>query len=266
MNLSKTLHVVSPDSIWEVSDTCGVCVPNIYEPLYIRLWHSHLSLFQFSGNCKLTVSTEEIRRSGRATKGQHTKNVEDAEPEPPKRTTKGKASKGKAKKVEASPEPGSDEDEGFVRCICGATEEDEDEDISWVACDKCGAWQHTDCMGLTNTDFEGKNYFCEQCRPQDHKELLVKIKRGEKPWEQARQRQEEKKQKKGKRGRKSKASEVQQEPEPEPVNIAPVAEAIQVEGLGTGGRQKRKLGDDSPAVAKTPEATVRIPELHGEIC
>jgi SPOC domain/Transcription factor S-II (TFIIS), central domain len=68
-------------------------------------------------------------------------------------------------------------------------------------------------MGMpTDEDECPDHYYCEQCRPEDHKELLDGIARGEKPWEDRQaqhQREEEeakaKKRKGGKRGRKSKA-------------------------------------------------------------
>jgi hypothetical protein len=56
---------------------------------------------------------------------------------------------------------------------------------------------------------EPEEYFCEQCKPENHKELLEKMARGEKPWEEvARRRQQEieekkaAKRKKGKKGKK----------------------------------------------------------------
>lgn len=85
-----------------------------------------------------------------------------------------------------------------------------------ICCDRCEAWQHNSCMGLPEEWPEKKKYFCEQCKPQDHKELLAAIKRGEKPWEMAKQRMQQayaeelaakKKGKKG--GRKSNARQVE---------------------------------------------------------
>ena len=53
-------------------------------------------------------------------------------------------------------------------------------------------------------------YYCEQCKPGDHKALLAAISRGEKPWEEVARKREAaaaekgtKKKKGGKRGRKS---------------------------------------------------------------
>jgi hypothetical protein len=134
----------------------------------------------------------EPRRSGRATKGQHTKLLEDDAP--PKREKKGRS---KAKQQD------DDSDEDIIRCICGATE---DED-GWkmVYCEKCSAWQHNLCMGVTEEDDKLPNeYYCEKCRPQDHSDLLAALKRGEKPWvERINKRREEEKAKKSKKGKKA---------------------------------------------------------------
>jgi PHD-finger len=159
--------------------------------------------------------TGEPRRSGRATKGQHTKNQElesppaaaaapppPAPPAPPPPVSKqGK----KSKKSKHSEEPSDDEDDSVIRCICGATEDDD----GWmmISCEKCTAWQHNLCMGITeDPDKLPEKYFCEQCRPQDHKELLAAMARGEKPWEERialRKEEERIKSKKGKKGGKA---------------------------------------------------------------
>lgn len=97
-------------------------------------------------------------------------------------------------------------DEEIIRCICGEYEEEEDIERDMICCDKCSAWQHNDCMGL---DFpkgqEPEQYFCEKCKPDNHRELLAKIEKGERPWEEvARLRaariEELKRKKKGKKG------------------------------------------------------------------
>lgn len=54
-----------------------------------------------------------------------------------------------------------------------------------VACDRCGVWQHTKCLGLPHEQDQmdkWKGYKCEQCQPNYHKELLTKLEAGEKPW------------------------------------------------------------------------------------
>jgi hypothetical protein len=89
-----------------------------------------------------------------------------------------------------------------------------------ICCDKCSAWQHNDCMGLTFAKGEEPaEYFCEQCKPENHQELLGKISRGEKPWEEAEKKRlqeaEEKKARRRKGGKRKKkgarASDVKSE-------------------------------------------------------
>lgn len=92
-----------------------------------------------------------------------------------------------------------------------------------VICDKCSAWQHNICMGISeNADELPEHYFCEQCKPEDHKQLLAQMARGEKPWEernaQKQQEEEEKKgrKRKGKKVKRGRPSEVQPEKPKEP--------------------------------------------------
>jgi SPOC domain-containing protein/transcription initiation factor TFIIS-like protein/PHD finger proteni len=146
------------------------------------------------------ILSGEPRRSGRATKGQHTKNLDLEGPAPtPKREKKQKRP---AKQTSNEPDDEGEED-SIIRCICGATEDEG----GWmmISCENCNAWQHNLCMDVTEVDAELENikYYCEQCKPEDHKELLEAMERGERPWEQrqAQRREEEKaKSKKGKKG------------------------------------------------------------------
>ncbi|KAI1979152.1 Transcription factor bye1 [Ophidiomyces ophidiicola] len=159
---------------------------------------------------------EEPRRSGRATKGQH-KNLDMPEPPPSKRKGKTQGQR-KQTSSEATP-PAANEEEEIIRCICGEYEEEEDVERDMICCDKCSAWQHNDCMGLAFAKGdEPAEYFCEQCKPENHKILLEKMACGERPWEEAAQKRaqaaEEKKTKRkkgGKRGRKSKANDMKSE-------------------------------------------------------
>ncbi|KAG9187301.1 hypothetical protein G6011_05172 [Alternaria panax] len=144
------------------------------------------------------ATTDEIRRSGRANKGHHTKN-QDALDEPsaaPKskapppvpekkgtaQTKKGQA-KGQSQRAQSTQSAENDEEEedAIIRCVCG-----DQRDIrgrQMICCDSCEAWQHNKCLGLPEGDFwEGKNYYCEQCKPEDHVELLAAMARGERPW------------------------------------------------------------------------------------
>ncbi|KAL1955749.1 hypothetical protein VTO42DRAFT_8147 [Malbranchea cinnamomea] len=165
------------------------------------------------------MATEEPRRSGRSTKGQHTKNFDY---EVPQQKRKGKSQSAKpAKPTPPEPTPPvTTEDDEIIRCVCGEYEEEEDIERDMICCDKCSAWQHNDCMGLTFAKGEEPDeYFCEQCKPENHRELLDKMARGEKPWEEAaRKRQllaaqerKPRRRKGGKRGRKPRTTE----PKPE---------------------------------------------------
>ena len=171
------------------------------------------------------LGTDEIRRSGRATKGQNTKE-RDPDEVPTKKTAKGKGKKGKKAQEE------EEQQEDLVRCVCGEYEEETDEPITMLCCDNCEAWQHNDCMGLAD-DYAPASYFCEQCHPEDHKELLAAMDRGEKPWENIPRKQEggQASKKKGKKGRKSAAAVAEESPRP----ATPAA------------GQKRKA-EESPAV------------------
>ncbi|KAK4937579.1 Transcription factor bye1, partial [Elasticomyces elasticus] len=156
----------------------------------------------------------DVRRSGRATKGQHNKSRDDDDESAPK--VKGAAKKGGKKESEA------EEEDEIIRCVCGHYEEEEDEPRTMICCDMCLSWQHNDCMLLPD-DYAPSKYFCEQCKPQNHKKVLDLMKRGEKPWEEvARKREaaqaEKATRKKGKKGRKSggRLSEAARTPTVEP--------------------------------------------------
>jgi hypothetical protein len=140
--------------------------------------------------------TDDIRRSGRANKGHHTKNQDlFDEPQPPtKSKSKGKGDK-KAKSQSARSEStqsgaqqdaepdDEEEEEAIIRCVCG-----DQRDIrgrQMICCDNCSAWQHVKCLGLQEGEHwneDSTTYFCEQCKPADHVDLLAAMARGEKPW------------------------------------------------------------------------------------
>ncbi|KAF4595718.1 Transcription factor S-II, central domain containing protein [Ophiocordyceps camponoti-floridani] len=145
----------------------------------------------------------EPRRSVRATKGQHAKAFDELEPVAAPKRRQSRKSK-KAQEQEQSQEP-----EEVIRCVCGATEQDEDSGEAWISCETCFVWQHNVCVGVSSFEDEiPDNYWCEQCRPQDHKELLDGIAKGEKPWEARRKTHEievaEKKKRRGGRRAKGK--------------------------------------------------------------
>ncbi|KAI4160003.1 MAG: hypothetical protein LQ342_006131 [Letrouitia transgressa] len=215
--------------------------------------------------------SDDVRRSGRATKGQHTKNIDTAETPTAKPRGRGKGSKAAKASTEPSP-PAEDEGDAIIRCICGYVEEDEDDERKMVVCDSCEAWQHNECMEISENDDElPEQYFCEQCRPDLHKPLLEKVNRGEKPWEErARQRaqvEEERKarrRKGGKRGRKSggRVSEIKADATNEEVksNGAPAEPAMDATPskvtlepeAKTENAQKRKLPVDASEETKSP--------------
>ncbi|KAF9890205.1 hypothetical protein FE257_006117 [Aspergillus nanangensis] len=167
---------------------------------------------------------DEPRRSGRSTKGQH-KNLDLVADAPSKKARSKSQSKDKPSKTSVEPtsapsegEEEEEEEEEIIRCICGEYEEEEDVERDMICCDQCSAWQHNDCMGLTFAKGEEPDqYFCEQCKPENHRELLDKIARGEKPWEEAAEKRrkaaEEKKsrRRKGKKGRRGRPSEAKTE-------------------------------------------------------
>ncbi|KAF3085785.1 hypothetical protein TWF569_005730 [Orbilia oligospora] len=161
--------------------------------------------------------TPEPRRSGRSTKGQHTRNAELNEEIPakkpvtapstpaPKKNEKKttRSSKSKSDKTDAtSPAadadadadadananadadadtPGGNEEDGeVIRCVCGADTDEGGRQM--ISCDQCEVWQHSSCMQIP-TKKTPDHYYCEQCKPELHKDLLEKMARGEKPWE-----------------------------------------------------------------------------------
>ena len=138
-------------------------------------------------------TADDTRRSGRANKGQHTK-LPDLldEPVAPKSNSQPKASKkGQSKgrdagRAQSTQTPEAEQDDGeeedaIIRCVCG-----DQRDIrgrQMICCDRCEAWQHNKCLNLPEGDYwEDRTYFCEQCKPENHEDLLAAMARGEKPW------------------------------------------------------------------------------------
>ena len=208
--------------------------------------HFHSTTKTFTDN----LYSDELRRSGRATKGQHTKDQEASE----EVNTKPKGRKGKKGKKAVEEEDGGEED-AYIRCLCGSYEEEEETERSMICCDNCSAWQHNDCMGLPDDpSYSPEAYYCEQCRPEDHVKLLAAIARGEKPWEEAARRRDptsaEVEKKKGKRGRKSAVS-----------RGSPEAE----DGTPTRGGQKRKVEETStPADSKVNTRSDSSPDKSAD--
>lgn len=197
---------------------------------------------------------DEPRRSGRATKGQHKTLDETAEPKT-KKTAKAKTSK-KAPQAEPAPDEEDGEGEDTIRCVCGDNTDDE-AGRKFICCDACEVWQHNVCMGVSLDDSQQpEHYFCEQCRPEEHKELLDAMANGEKPWEE-RQKATKGKKKGVKRGRRStkgaQASDAHSDTQEAAAEATPdVAEATDVEEGGV----KRKFEEDSSAAAPANGAAV----------
>ncbi|PFH51515.1 hypothetical protein AMATHDRAFT_58952 [Amanita thiersii Skay4041] len=73
-------------------------------------------------------------------------------------------------------DPAEDEEQGITRCVCGSTEDDPDAGEFMVQCETCKVWQHGLCMGYQSEDqVHDDDYYCEQCRPELHTELLKKL-------------------------------------------------------------------------------------------
>ncbi len=153
-----------------------------------------------------------------------------------------------------------------------------------IVCDSCEAWQHNECMEVSLNDDElPDQYFCEKCRPDLHRDLIDKVNRGERPWEELarrRQQEEEEKQarrKKGKKGRKpGRPSEIKPDPKPEPAKangapdvtpaaIPPPTAAATEPKSPVEPVQKRKLPDQSPEEIVTPSQQVSSDKSVGRI-
>lgn len=128
----------------------------------------------------------------RSTKGIHSHKEQEIEGNLENLKKKTNTKKGANKKAATSEEPSpaleKNSDGDIIRCICGATsQDDDDEGEPWVACDQCATWQHNVCMGIpTENVDELPDYYCERCRPEEHEELLAAISKGEKLWEERR--------------------------------------------------------------------------------
>ncbi|KHN95886.1 Spen-like protein [Metarhizium album ARSEF 1941] len=191
----------------------------------------------------------EPRRSVRATKGQHTKSFDELEPAVPPKRRQTKKTK-KAQEKDHSQEP-----DEVIRCVCGATEQDEDSGEAWISCETCYAWQHNVCVGVSSFEDEiPDNYWCEQCRPEDHKELLAGMAKGEKPWEARRRAHEEeeadrKKKRGGRRAKGKRSSDPKDELEKDGkarAKASPAPEPASKDKREPGSKQgKRKAREDS---------------------
>lgn len=202
----------------------------------------------------------DVRKSSRATKGQHPKAHELDQPI----ETKKKGKKG-GKKAAVQ-----EEEVEVIRCVCGVTSTTDDDEDAWIACDICGVWQHNICVGISPFEEDTPDkYTCEQCAPDAHKELLDGISRGEQPWiarrekhaeekaEQERKEAEDAARKRGKKGKKrqsgsgSGTGSTEQKRDVTPANGKLQSPSVstkkepQKESPTKGASQKRKARDES---------------------
>ena len=137
-------------------------------------------------------TTDEPRRSVRATKGQHTKTSDLLDQSSPTPTTgKKKITKKSSKKAAKKDD---DEEVEIIRCVCGAIETSDEDTEPWIACDECECWQHNICVGISRFGDEApEHYLCEKHDPSFplHKELLDGLKKGRKVWEERRRKVEQ---------------------------------------------------------------------------
>ncbi|KAK8078696.1 transcription factor gsfR2 [Apiospora phragmitis] len=223
--------------------------------------HSHYHTRSLTRTLFTSAAEQEPRRSVRATKGQHTKAFEALEngPQPTKRKQAAKKGKKVAQKEE------EEEDEEVIRCVCGAISQDNDDpNEPWIACEKCGAWQHNVCLGMSIFDDDlPKEYFCEQCKPEDHQELLDGMARGEEPWITRRQKHEDenKKKKGGKKGKAKRVSDSKDRTSPaasaSKAKPSPTPEVKKEEEPAAKGKRKQRDHSQGPQsklrkVAETP--------------
>ncbi|KAH6914042.1 hypothetical protein BKA70DRAFT_652689 [Coprinopsis sp. MPI-PUGE-AT-0042] len=70
-----------------------------------------------------------------------------------------------------------EEEQGVTRCVCGNNAEDDpDAGEFMIQCEICGVWQHGLCVGYrTEKEVHDEEYYCEECRPDLHIDLLKKL-------------------------------------------------------------------------------------------
>lgn len=193
----------------------------------------------------MTTGEPEPRRSVRATKGQHTKSFDELEQATAPKRRQTKKSRKAQEELEQSQEP-----EEVIRCVCGATEQDEDSGEAWISCETCDAWQHNVCVGVSSFEDEiPDNYWCEQCKPENHKELLEGMAKGEQPWIARRAAHEEevanRKKKGGRKGKGKRNSESREDGEKESGRAKSKSSPTPEAQTKAGGKGKRKSRDDS---------------------
>lgn len=128
-----------------------------------------------------------------------------------------------------------------------------------VCCDECDAWQHNVCMGISEVEeLLPEHYFCERCRPEDHRTLYDAVNKGSSPDQVANRRREDA-QKKGKKAKMppKKAAAKQSKgraPKSEETNI-PVASTSTKRGSTTPATESAKKQKVEATPASVPEVS-----------
>ena len=129
-------------------------------------------------------------------------------------------------------------------------EQDDESDEMWIACNKCDVWQHNVCVGapLDPKIADAMDYWCEECKPENHKEYYEAKARAEDIWKTRRTQYEAeqaaakaKRSKKGK-GRKSAGADIRAAT---PQSIKASTPAPLGESNKKNVTSKRKTRDDS---------------------
>jgi len=87
---------------------------------------------------------------------------------------------------EEEEEEEEEDEEDITRCVCGhqdypgpplseafssGTAQGEDAGGLFIQCDGCSVWQHGGCVGIIEESQSPDKYYCEECKPREHKLL-----------------------------------------------------------------------------------------------
>ncbi|PAV18726.1 histone deacetylase complex subunit cti6 [Pyrrhoderma noxium] len=118
-----------------------------------------------SSNAVSSTQSTNNKRTKRKTK-EHTHQPEEHQPSPV------------PEEVLQDGEEGQGEETGITRCFCVLIDEEAENAEFMLQCETCMTWQHGPCMGfLLESEAPEGDYYCEQCRPQDHPEIIKKLRR-----------------------------------------------------------------------------------------
>lgn len=137
-------------------------------------------------------------------------------------------------------EEDDEEEDALIRCICGV--QDDEGGRMMICCDHCTAWQHNDCMGVTEVEDQiPDSYACEECVPSEHDEYWAMRKSGLGPEQAAeKRRQESAKSRRGRKpGKKSKGARASKGEAGDEVAASSPTQVLAPE------QSKRKMGKDT---------------------